>query len=476
MTIGTNYSQMQYNYDPSMYGTVSNTTKGTTYLNVSASSDSYSSSNDNTCTDGKDDGKIGFFSAIGNAIQGVGKTIVNGVKGMFTNKEGKFSLGKTLLTIGTAALCVAVPAVGVAACAVGGVMGAVQVGKGIGKAVTAETDAEAKQAWEDIGGGTFGVAMSVVGVKSGMKAVGKSSTAGLANLDDAAAAAAKANGKTSALSQLDDAATFGQKAKAFKNDMISSTQNSWKNVKTTYNQRVDYKKAKADLDDASTNFEKAKKNGWNEETYQAADDIKNAQDRFLAAEENYKYAGVEQKVANAVKHPIKSIKQIGDTANSYSKAIRAEIQQKRLSNKMKNWDVDNLTSKQQKVFDNATDKILKTSKGAKSEHVAKVADISEKISQNSSTSTGKLLDSAKTQMKNTKGLSAKWDLVKSKINKSSLNKIKDSLSSDGKEILTKLNSNENVNSLINKYGYESVQQTIATVAGTELGVGYLNEI
>ena len=70
----------------------------------------------NTCTDGKDDGKIGFFGAIGSAIKGIGKGIVNGVKGMFTGKDGKFSLGKTLLSIGTVALCVACPAVGAVAC------------------------------------------------------------------------------------------------------------------------------------------------------------------------------------------------------------------------------------------------------------------------------------------------------------------------------------------------------------------------
>ena len=162
----------------------------------------------NKCTDGKDDGKIGFFGAVGNAIKGVGKTVVNGIKGMFTDKNGKFSLGKTLLSIGTAAACIAFPAVGVAACVVGGTMGAVQVGKGIYNAATAKTDAEAKQAWQDIGGGTFTAAASVVGAKAGIKAV--QNTAG---------------GATSALGQLDDAATMGQKLSALGKDMVTSTKN-----------------------------------------------------------------------------------------------------------------------------------------------------------------------------------------------------------------------------------------------------------
>ena len=169
------------------------------------------------CTDGKDDGKIGFFSAIGNAIKGVGKTIVNGVKGMFTDSEGKFSLGKTLLSVGTVAACIAFPAVGIAACAIGGTMGAIQVGKGIYNAATAETDAEAKEAWQNIGGGAFTVATSAVGAKAGINAVKATSTAGA--------------GGTSALGQLDDAASLGQKVSALGKDMISSTTNRATSIK-----------------------------------------------------------------------------------------------------------------------------------------------------------------------------------------------------------------------------------------------------
>lgn len=182
------------------------------------STDSYVSVSGETCTDGKDDGKIGFFSAIGNALKGVGQTIVNGIKGMFTDSEGNFSLGKTLLSIGTVAACIAFPAVGIAACAIGGTMGAIQVGKGIYKAATAETDAEAKVAWQNIGGGVFTVATSAAGAKAGLNAVKATSTAGA--------------GGTSALSQLDDAASIGQKASALGKDMLSSTANRASNIKT----------------------------------------------------------------------------------------------------------------------------------------------------------------------------------------------------------------------------------------------------
>ncbi len=184
-------------------------------VNTIEQSDSFVSSTGEKCTDGKDDGKIGFFSAIGNAVKGVGKTIVNGVKGMFTGKDGKFSLGKTLLSVGTAALCFAVPAVGVAACVIGGTMGALQVGKGIYNAATAETDAEAKEAWQNIGGGAFSVGMSVVGAKAGVKAMQKG---------------ASLNGGTSALEALKGTKltpkTAGAYAKAFLQDGINSGRNN----------------------------------------------------------------------------------------------------------------------------------------------------------------------------------------------------------------------------------------------------------
>ena len=168
------------------------------------------SANGETCTDGKDDGKIGFFDAVKNIFKGAAKTLVNGVKGMFTDSEGNFSLGKTLLSIGAAAICITFPAVGLAACAIGGVMGAVQVGKGVYNAATAETDAEAKEAWQNIGGGALTVAGSVVGAKASLGAIKATSTAG---------------GNVSALSQLDDGASLAQKAVALGKDAVSSTKN-----------------------------------------------------------------------------------------------------------------------------------------------------------------------------------------------------------------------------------------------------------
>lgn len=168
----------------------------------------------NTCTDGKDDGKIGFFSAIGNALEGVVKGAVNGIKGMFTDSEGNFSLGKTLLSIGMAAVCIAFPAVGVAACAVGAVAGGVQVVKGAVAASNAKTDAEAKAAWENMGEGGATVVGCALGAKASLGAM--KSTASLSAIDDVAKAAGKSTddilGSVDDLAKVMDSADDSAKA------------------------------------------------------------------------------------------------------------------------------------------------------------------------------------------------------------------------------------------------------------------------
>ena len=125
-----------------------------------------------------DDGKISGKKKFKNFLKGVGKFFT----GMVCDENGKFSLKRTLTTIavaaGATALCVAT---GGAATpflvAAGGAIGAFQTGKGIYKAATAKTDAEAELAWQSIGSGTTAVVTSIAGAKGAMKAAGKAPTA-----------------------------------------------------------------------------------------------------------------------------------------------------------------------------------------------------------------------------------------------------------------------------------------------------------
>lgn len=125
-----------------------------------------------TCTDGKDDGKIGLFSKIGNTVKGIGKGLINTVKGAFTDKDGKFSLKQTLKTVAIGAVCCIPyvgPAIGIALAGKGIINGVSTMAKGIEAANSATTDAEAKLAWQTIGEGGFTTGASIIAGKAGIK-------------------------------------------------------------------------------------------------------------------------------------------------------------------------------------------------------------------------------------------------------------------------------------------------------------------
>ena len=106
---------------------------------------------DKVCTDGFDDGSLSLeetAESFGKGLIGIVKTAVNHPIAIgLTVAAG---IGLTALTGGTG-----------------------MVGYGAYKAATAETDAEAKQAWETIGNGTFAVATSALGAKASLNAAAK---------------------------------------------------------------------------------------------------------------------------------------------------------------------------------------------------------------------------------------------------------------------------------------------------------------
>ena len=124
-----------------------------------------------------DDGKISFGEKVGSFFKGIGKSIVNGVKSIFTPK----GLLKTALTIGACMIPGIGPVIGMGIAAMGVAKGASTVLKGAAQASAATTDAEAKAAWENIGGGAFTTAASVAGVKGAAKAIGNMNKAAAAS-------------------------------------------------------------------------------------------------------------------------------------------------------------------------------------------------------------------------------------------------------------------------------------------------------
>ena len=120
---------------------------------------------DKVCTDGKDDGSISFtegLKSFGKGLAGIVKGAIN--HPIATTVMVAAGFAATVLTGGAA-----LPAL----VAAGATIGTGIIGYGAYKAATAETDAEAKQAWETIGNGTFALATAAVSAKPALNAASK---------------------------------------------------------------------------------------------------------------------------------------------------------------------------------------------------------------------------------------------------------------------------------------------------------------
>ena len=125
----------------------------------------------NKSTDGKDDGKLGFFSKVGNVLEGIGKAAVGTIYNVLTDPA------RLTKTIGTGLLLTALAANPVTAMAVAAlgvitaihlvVVGVGTISDSIKEAENAQTDAAAKDAYEKMGQGILEVG---AGVASGVGA------------------------------------------------------------------------------------------------------------------------------------------------------------------------------------------------------------------------------------------------------------------------------------------------------------------
>lgn len=111
------------------------------------------------------DGKISFGKKIGNLLKGAAKFFT----GMVCDENGNFSLGQCLKTVamgaGIAAATLLIPGAG-AVISLGFLgLGGLHVAKGAYHAATATTDAEAEEAWQNIGSGVVETGLAYVGAK-----------------------------------------------------------------------------------------------------------------------------------------------------------------------------------------------------------------------------------------------------------------------------------------------------------------------
>ena len=131
---------------------------------------------DKKCTDGKDDGKIGFWDGAKNFAKG----LIGGIPKAIINHPVTTA---AVVAGGAALLAVTGGAAAPLLVAAGAASGAVQIGTGAYKAATAKTDADAKMAWEGIGTGTATVGLSAAAVKTSNQAAAKGGVKSLQGLE-----------------------------------------------------------------------------------------------------------------------------------------------------------------------------------------------------------------------------------------------------------------------------------------------------
>ncbi len=158
------------------------------------------------CDDGSDDGKLSVGSAICAFGKGILKSAFNTVKDILTDPK------KLLITAATATVCVLFPPAAVALGAVGVATGVYGIGKSAVKAYQLyndpnATDAEAKAAFQDMGGSALQTALSVFGMKGGLKAMKATKGSAMAEL--------ASKGKSTGVKG------FGETVKAYAKDTAS---------------------------------------------------------------------------------------------------------------------------------------------------------------------------------------------------------------------------------------------------------------
>lgn len=254
--------------------------------------------------DGKDDGSIGFWGALKN----VGKGIGNFFKGMVCDKEGNFSIGQTLKTIAIGAVIgaasVLIPGAGtVIALTALGLAAKNVVSAGIDIA-TAETDADAEAAWQNMGSGLTEGALAYAGVKA-TGGFGKLRSAGKAIKNSASdfKAAYKAGGRRAVATE---ARAQGSRAWEGIQDTYRTTRqgtiDNWKNLtdsQAKYNSKIKSydeqigkaktPEAKARLQNEKASYQKGHDSVAHEADYTTArKTVQDAKAQMNAAEKAYK--------------------------------------------------------------------------------------------------------------------------------------------------------------------------------------------
>ena len=182
------------------------------------------------CTDGNNDGKLGAGEFCKSAFRGIAKLVLSPVTEAMKGNFGP--------AIGAAVGAVAIGLLGapavVAAGAIGAVTGGAMLIDGGIKYFSADNDADAKKAAEQIGGGGFTAISSLLAFRGGMKSLKKSNTSNLGKYYDDKGKVLRdpSTGKKMKPS-------FGDKVKAYGQDLGESFGNAGRKVTGVFHKNSD---------------------------------------------------------------------------------------------------------------------------------------------------------------------------------------------------------------------------------------------
>jgi hypothetical protein len=141
--------------------------KADSAINNKISKDTLQKSDNTKSIDNSDDGKI----SLKEKLQNFGKGIVAPVKNMVSSPKN-IAITIASVVAGGALIAATGGAIAPVMVAAGLVGGSVQIGKGVYKQVKATTDDQARQAWQEMGSGTFTVGVSAATAKTALKTSG----------------------------------------------------------------------------------------------------------------------------------------------------------------------------------------------------------------------------------------------------------------------------------------------------------------
>lgn len=476
---GVNFYELADNYVNSRASRCSTVSNKSSLLNMQQTqTDTYVSEEGNTCTDGKDDGKVGFFSAICNVFKGAVKSIGNGLKGMFFDENGNFSLLKTAKTAAMAAACIAFPAVGLVACGIGAVSGGVKLVKGVSTALGAKTDAEAKDAWEAVGDGGLTVAVSVLGAKASLKGIKSGAT--------------KLNGKSAidtlkSSTKYQDASTLskvGQYAKALGKDMLSSTKHSAKQISFKIKSHFAQKEAAAEMAEAGKGLD-------TNSLLKSSVEEKIADGQINSLADAIQETGLSEAQLKQMPEVWNQIPGVEKVAVKQSTGLLSRAKAKLTNNgTSQGAESARASLKNAKTGLSEAQKALKTAQKSGNQESIQAAQTALKEAQagvkaaKSNVGFGKLTSKVKTTLSKTEtskylknnytkltegGLKNIVKNIKANKNSVKISKVFENLSKDGQNVIKFLQKEEgSYYEAVEKFGYENVLEALETFAGYRL--------